>query len=255
MALFKSSNPILKESTYDGTIFQGMDVAESMTVKGTANKFGILFVMMMATTWFSWDQFYKGSNPMPMLLISVFGGLALVLIMNFKKEWSPYIAPGYALLEGLFVGSISAYYDYRYGSKYPGLVMQAVTLTLIVALVMFLIFRFRIIKVTEKFKAVILIATACIAFFYLAKWIVYLIAGNTSFGAFTNASTPLGIGFSVFVVCLAALNLLINFDMIEKGAENKLPRYMEWYSATGLLITLVWLYLEILRLLAKLRSR
>ena len=255
MALFNSSNTILKERTYDGTIFQGIDVAESMTVKGTANKFGIMFVMMMATTWFSWDQFYKGHDPRPMLLISVFGGLALVLIMNFKKEWSSYIAPGYALLEGLFVGSISAYYDFAYGTKYPGLVMQAVTLTLIVALVMFLVFRFRIIRVTEKFKAVILIATACIAFFYLAKWIVYLVAGNTGFGAFTNASTPLGIGFSVFVVCLASLNLLINFDMIEKGVENKLPKYMEWFSATGLLITLVWLYLEILRLLSKLRSR
>lgn len=255
MALFNSSNPMLKENTYDGTIFQGMAVTESMTVKGTANKFGFLFIMMMGTTWLAWDRFYQGYNPLPLLLISIFGGLGLILLMNFKKQWSAFIAPGYALLEGLFVGSASAYYDFAYGTKYPGLVMQAVTLTLVVAVVMFLIFRFRIIRVTEKFKAVVLIATACLAVFYLAKWIVYLIAPGTGFGAFTNASTPLGIGFSVVVVCLASLNLLINFDMIEKGVENKLPKYMEWFSATGLLITLVWLYLEILRLLAKLRSR
>jgi len=255
MALFNSSNPILKEGTYDGTIFQGMEVAEPMTVKGTANKFGIMFIMMLATTWYSWDEFYKGNNPRTLLLIGFFGAFALTLIMSFKKEWSSYIAPGFALLEGLLVGSFSAYYDYAYGTRYPGLVMQAVTLTLIVAFVMFLVFRFRIIRVTEKFRAVVLIATACIAIFYLAKWIVYLVAPGSNFGAFTNATTPLGIGFSVVVVCLASLNLLINFDMIEKGAANRLPKYMEWFSATGLLITLVWLYLEILRLLAKLRSR
>jgi uncharacterized YccA/Bax inhibitor family protein len=246
---------MLKESTYDGTIFQGMTVTDAMTVKGTVNKFGFLFIMMLGTTFLAWDQFYKGSNPMPLMLISVFGGLGLILLMGFKKQWAPYIAPAYALLEGLFVGSVSAYYDYAYQSKYPGLVMQAVSLTLIVAIVMFLIFRFRIIRVTEKFKAIVLIATACIAIFYLAKWVVYLVAPGSSFGAFTNAATPLGIGFSVFVVVLASLNLLINFDMIEKGEQNQLPKYMEWFSATGLLVTLVWLYLEILRLLAKLKDR
>jgi uncharacterized YccA/Bax inhibitor family protein len=255
MALFSSSNPILKESAYDGTIFQGMTVDQPMTIKGTANKFGFLFLMMMGTTLLSWSQFYKGSNPLPLLIIGVFGGLILAVIMGFKPKWSPYLAPAYALFEGLLVGSISAYYDYAYSTKYPGLVMQAVFLTLIVAFVMFLIFRYRIIRVTEKFRAVILIATGCIALFYLAKWVVYLIAPGSTFGAFTNAATPLGIGFSIFVVCLAALNLLLNFDIIEKGVENKAPKYMEWYSAVGLLITLVWLYLEILRLLAKLRSR
>jgi uncharacterized YccA/Bax inhibitor family protein len=175
--------------------------------------------------------------------------------MSFKKTWSPYLAPAFALFEGLLVGSISAYYDYAYGTKYPGLVMQAVTLTLLVTLVMYLIYRFRIIRVTEKFKMVIIIATSSIALFYLAKWNVFLIAGPNSFGAFTNAATPLGIGFSIVVVCLAALNLLLDFDMIEKGVEMKAPKYMEWYSAFGLLVTLVWLYLEILRLLSKLRSK
>jgi uncharacterized YccA/Bax inhibitor family protein len=253
MAFFKSSNPALKESTYDGTIFQGITSGQEMTIKGTANKFGFLFLMMMGSTLFSWSQFYKGVNPMPMMLIGVFGGLAIALIMGFKKQWSPYLAPAYALLEGLFVGSVSAYYDYVNQEKYPGLVMQAVTLTLAVALVMFFIYRYRIIKVTERFKSVIIIATAALMLFYLAQWICSL-AFNYTLGAFTNAATPMGIGFSVIVVCLAALFLLIDFDMIEKGVEAKAPKFMEWYSAFALLVTLIWLYLEILRLLSKLRK-
>ena len=230
MALFKSGNPTLKESAYDGTIFQGMDATEAMTIKGTLNKFGFLFLMMMGTTLFSWSQFYKGSNPMPMMMIGVFGGLVLAIVMMVKKQWSPYIAPAFALLEGLFVGSVSAYYDYAFkdNAKYPGgIVMQAVGLTLLVTMVMYLIYRYRIIRVTGKFKAVIIIATISIAAFYLIQWIAFSIFGATV-GAFTNAATPLGIGFSIFVVCLAALNLLLDFDMIEKGVEKQAPKYMEW---------------------------
>ena len=247
MALFKSGNPTLQEKSYEGTIFQGMTAGEEMTVNGTMNKFGFLLLMMMGTTVFSWSQFYKGSNPMPLLLTGVFGGLALAIVMMIKKQWSPYIAPAFALLEGLFVGSVSAYYDYLY----PGLVMQAVGLTLVVTMVMYLIYRYRIIRVTEKFRMVIIIATVSLAVFYLIQWISSLAFG-ANIAAFTNAATPLGIGFSVVVVCLAALNLLLNFDMIEKGVEMRAAKYMEWYSAFGLLVTIVWLYLEILRLLSKL---
>jgi uncharacterized YccA/Bax inhibitor family protein len=253
MALFKSGNPTLKEKAFEGTIFHGMTTGEVMTANGTLNKFGFMFLMMMGSCIFSWGRFYKGYDPMPLLLIGVFGGLAVALIMVFKKQWSPYLAPGYALLEGLFVGSISAYYDYAYKTNYPGIVMQAVGLTLIVAMVMFLIYRYRIIKVTEKFRSVIIIATISIAVFYLVQWIASFFGANI--GAFTNAATPLGIGFSIFVVCLAALNLLLDFDMIEKGIEKQAPKYMEWYCAFGLLVTLVWLYLEILRLLSKLNRR
>lgn len=253
MAFFKSSNPALKESTYDGTIFQGITTGEEMTIKGTANKFGFLFLMMMGSTLFSWSQFYKGVNPLPMMLIGVFGGLAVALIISFKKQWSPYLAPAYALLEGLFVGCVSAYYDYVNQEKYPGLVMQAVALTLVVALVMYVVYRYRIIKVTQKFKSVIIVATSALMLFYLIQWISSL-AFNYTIGAFTNAATPLGIGFSIVVVCLAALFLLLDFDMIEKGVEAKAPKYMEWYSAFALLVTLIWLYLEILRLLSKLRK-
>jgi uncharacterized YccA/Bax inhibitor family protein len=254
MALFKSGNPTLRETAFEGTILQGITTGEEMTIRGTVNKFGFLFLMMMGTCFFSWGQFYKGVNPMPMMLIGVFGGLALALVMAFKKQWSPYLAPAFALLEGLFVGSVSAWYDYAFRTSYPGIVMQAVGLTLIVTLVMYVLYQARIIRVTSQFRSIITIATISLAVFYLIQWISSLAFGFT-IGAFTNASTPLGIGFSVVVVCLAALNLLLDFDMIEKGVAAKAPKYMEWYGAFGLLVTLVWLYLEILRLLSKLKDR
>lgn len=249
MALLKSSNPTLQEKSYEGTIFQGMTAGQEMTVKGTMNKFGFLLLMMIGTTIFSWNYFNNGNNPMPLIITGVVGGLVLAIVMMFKKTWSPYLAPAYALFEGLFVGAISAMYDY----VYPGLPTQAVALTLLVTLVMFLIYRYRIIKVTGRFRMIVVIATAALALFYLVQWITYMIMGSP-IGSFTNASTPLGIGFSVLVVGLASLNLLLNFDTIEKGAEMRAAKYMEWYSAFGLLVTLVWLYLEILRLLSKLRD-
>ncbi|MBC7875320.1 MAG: Bax inhibitor-1/YccA family protein, partial [Ferruginibacter sp.] len=147
MALFKSGNPTLRETAFEGTILQGITTGEEMTIRGTMNKFGFLFLMMMGTCFFSWGQFYKGVNPMPMLLIGVFGGLVLALVMAFKKQWSPYLAPAFALLEGLFVGSVSAYYDYAFKTSYPGIVMQAVGLTLIVTLVMYVLYQTRIIRV------------------------------------------------------------------------------------------------------------
>jgi len=254
MALFKSGNPTLRETAFEGTILQGITTGEEMTVRGTMNKFGFIFLMMLGTCLFSWSQFYKGVNPMPMVLTGVIGGLVVALIITFKKQWSPYLAPAFGLLQGLFVGAISAMYDYAFKTSYPGIVMQAVGLTLIVAMVMFVLYQTRIIRVTDKFRSVITIATISIGVFYLIKWIASLAFGTT-IGAFTNASTPLGIGFSVVVVCLAALNLLLDFDMIEKGVEAKAPKYMEWYGAFGLLVTLVWLYLEILRLLSKLKDR
>jgi uncharacterized YccA/Bax inhibitor family protein len=252
MAIFKSGNPALQEKAYEGTIFQGISTGEEMTIRGTMNKFGVLFMLMLGSTLFAWSQFYKGSNPMPLVITGVVGILVLGLLMAFKKHWSPFLAPAYAIIQGLFVGSVSAMYDYAFKTSYPGLVMQAIGLTLVVAIVMFILYYTRIIKVTEKFKSVIIIATASVMIFYLIQWIGS--AFGATIGAFTSANTPLGIGFSVVVVCLAALNLLLDFDMIEKGAEKKVPKYMEWYSAGGLLFTLVWLYLEILRLLSKLKD-
>ncbi len=248
MALFKTSNPTLNEKTFNGTVLEGISTGEEMTINGTMNKFGVLMALMVASTLFAWNQFDKGSDPMPFMLTGVFGGLGLAIVMMFKKQWSQYLAPGYAILEGLFVGTISAMYNYTY----PGLPTQAVALTLLVTFIMFLIYRFRIIKVTAKLRMVIVVATAAVAIFYMIQWITYLMMGSP-IGSFTNAATPLGIGFSILVVGLAAFNLLLNFDMIEKGTEMRAPKYMEWYSAFGLLVTIVWLYLEILRLLSKLQ--
>jgi uncharacterized YccA/Bax inhibitor family protein len=248
MALLKSSNPALQEKSFQGTILEGLGDAQVMSVNGTMNKLGIMMVLMIGTTLFSWNQFYQGGNPMTLMLIGVFGGLVVAIILAFKKEWGNILGPLYAILEGLFVGSISAIYNYTY----PGLPMQAVALTLLVTLVMFLIYRYRIIRVTGKFRMVIIIATAALMFFYLIQWLWVLFTGSPLTG-FTNAATPMGIGFSVLVSALAALNLLLNFDTIEKGVELRAAKYMEWYCAFGLLVTIVWLYFELLRLLSKIQ--
>src|SRR6185436_19378873 len=140
MAIFKSGNPALQEKAYEGTIFQGMATGEVMTVKGTLNRFGLLFMLMLGSTLFAWSQFYKGSNPMPLMITGVVGILVIGLAMSFKKEWSPFLAPIYAIIQGLFVGSASAMYDYSFKTTYPGLVMHAIVLTLVVALVMFVLY-------------------------------------------------------------------------------------------------------------------
>ncbi|MFN8289603.1 MAG: Bax inhibitor-1/YccA family protein [Chitinophagaceae bacterium] len=247
MALFKSSNPVMQEKRFQGTILEGISTGEEMTMKGTMNKFGVLIMLMIGSTLFAWSQFYKGGDPMPLMLIGVFGGLALAIVMAIKMQWSTFLAPIYAILEGLFVGSVSAMYNYTY----PGLPVQAVALTLLVTLIMFLIYRFRIIRVTNKFRIGVVVATSAVAIFYLIQWISYVATGHAIGSGLTSTNTPLSIGFSIVMVGLASLNLLLNFDTIEKGVELRAPKYMEWYSSFGLLVTVVWLYLEILRLLSK----
>ncbi|MCB0774780.1 MAG: Bax inhibitor-1/YccA family protein, partial [Chitinophagaceae bacterium] len=164
MALFRSSNPVLQEKRFEGTVLEGISTGEEMTIKGTMNKFGVLMALMIASTMFAWNQFYKGSDPMPFMMVGVFGGLGLAILMAFKMKWAAYLAPAYAILEGLFVGSVSAMYNNAYQ---PGLIIQAVALTLLVTLIMFLIYRYRIIKVTKKLRTVVVTATAAIAIFYL----------------------------------------------------------------------------------------
>jgi uncharacterized YccA/Bax inhibitor family protein len=179
----------------------------------------------------------------------------------FKKEWSPWLAPLYALLEGLFVGAVSAFFEYQFASAqggyaggYSGIVLQAVGLTFCVVASMYLLYTFKVIRVTQQLRSIIFIATAGIGLFYL----VVMISNwgfNVAMPSFLIEGSMLGIGFSVFVVALAALNLVLDFDMIEKASAAGAPKYMEWYGAFGLLVTIVWLYLEILRLLSKLNRR
>ncbi|MFT3703597.1 MAG: Bax inhibitor-1/YccA family protein [Agriterribacter sp.] len=250
MELFKSGNPTLTEKMFQSSIT--VDAQNVMTVRGTLNKFGFLFLMVMAAAFFSWYSFNKGVDVSPYMWTGAIGGLILAIVIVFKKTWAPYLAPAYALLEGLFVGGISAYYNFAFAQKAPFIITQAVGLTFGVAIAMFVLYNMRIIRATETFKSVIITATAGIAIFYLITIVLRFFNIDIPF---IHQGTTFGIIFSLIVVGIAALNLILDFDMIEKGADAGAPKYMEWYGAFGLMVTIVWLYLEILRLLSKLSSR
>ena len=253
MSFFKSGNPALSEKRFKDTILQDIVTHENaMTVQGTLQKFGFLFLMVMGTAFYSWKEYADGGNVMPLILTGAIGGLVVAIVLIFKKEWAPFLAPAYALLEGLFVGAISAYYNAAFAEQAPGIVMNAVGLTFGTAIAMYLLYSFKIIKATAKFKAIIITATAGIAIFYVITFLLSFVGVSIPF---LHEGSVMGIGFSVFVVAIAALNLILDFDMIEKGVELGAPKYMEWYGAFGLLVTIVWLYLEILRLLSKISKR
>ena len=253
MAIYKTSNPVLTEKKFRDTILDEVVSHENaMTVKGTMQKFGFLFLMVMGTAFYSWKEFADGGNVMPLILTGAIGGLVVALILTFKKEWSPYLAPAYALLEGLFVGAISAFYNSAFAETAPNIIINAVGLTFGTCIAMYLLYTFKIIKATAKFKAVIVTATMGLAIFYMLSFVLSFFGISIPF---LHEGSAMGIGFSLFVVALAALNLILNFDMIETGAELGAPKYMEWYSAFGLLVVIVWLYLEILSLLSKISGR
>lgn len=250
MELFKSGNPTLSEKMFQPSLVGDAD--NVMTVRGTLNKFGFLFLMLMATAFFTWYSADKGVDISTYLWTGLIGGFIMALVIVFKKPWAPYLAPAYALLEGLFIGGVSFYYKDAFAERAPYIVTQAVGLTFCVTVAMFVLYNMRIIRATETFKSVIITATAGIAIFYL-------VAFGLSFAKidipFLHQGTTLGIIFSLVVVGIAALNLILDFDMIERGSDAGAPKYMEWYGAFGLMVTIVWLYLEILRLLSKLNSR
>lgn len=242
-----SGNPSLSEKA-----FSNLDVsADPMTLGGTVNKTAMLLALTLISAVWVWNSYF--SNPeaaaglMPWVLGSAIGGFVLSLIIIFVKRTAPYLAPLHALVEGVFVGAISAFYE----AKFPGIVVQAVALTFGTLFCLLAAYRSGLIRATENFKLGVVAATGAIALLYLV---------NLGLRLFTDLSIPfihesgvLGISFSLFVVVIAALNLVLDFDFIEQGVEQQCPKYMEWYAAFGLMLTLVWLYLEILRLLAKLR--
>jgi uncharacterized YccA/Bax inhibitor family protein len=255
MALIKTSNPALSENTFrnlSGAGYGGLtDIANRMTLNGTINKTGILLVCAVATAAWTWRLFLQSrdyADVMPLMLVGLFGGLICAMVTVFKKEWSPVTAPIYALLEGLVLGGISAALDLRY----PGIAIQAVSLTFGTLFVLLLAYRSGLIKVTQKFRLGIIAATGGIMVFYLLELLLGFF--GIRFAAI-NGSGVIGIAFSLFVVAIAALNLVLDFDFIERGVEFNAPKYMEWYGAFGIMVTLIWLYLEILRLLSKIRSR
>ena len=249
--LMRTSNPALSSDAFrTGEATLG----ESMTVSGTVNKTGILLLCCVATAAWTWNRFFNAPPEeamqamAPALAIGGIGGFIVAIVTIFKKEWAGITAPIYALLEGLVLGGISAMLE----TRYHGIAIQAVSLTFGTLLVMLLAYRSGLIKVTERLRLGIVAATGGIAVFYLLQFILRFF--GVHFTAI-NGSSPIGIGFSLIVVAVAALNLVLDFDLIENGARLGAPKYMEWYGAFALMITLIWLYFEILRLLSKFRSR
>ena len=249
--LMKTSNPALSGATFrTGEAALG----GSMTVSGTVNKTGILLLCCVATAAWTWNRFFNAPPEeamqamAPALVIGGVGGFIVAIVTIFKNEWAGITAPIYALLEGLVLGGISAMLE----ARYHGIAIQAVSLTFGTLLIMLLAYRSGLIKVTERLRLGIVAATGGIAVFYLLQFILGFF--GVHFTAI-NGSSPIGIGFSLIVVAVAALNLVLDFDLIENGARLGAPKYMEWYGAFALMITLIWLYFEILRLLSKFRSR
>ena len=245
--LMRTSNPALNDNVFRG---ERAAIGEAMTVQGAVNKTGVLLVCVIASAAWAWNRLLADpASAAPLIGLGAIGGLIFAFVTIFKRSWAPVTAPIYALLEGLVLGGISVITNLRY----PGIAIQAVTLTFGTLLALLIAYKSGIIRVTEKFRLGVVAATGGIALFYFASMILGFF-GIHFFGS-VFGSGPIGIGFSIVVVIVAALNLVLDFDFIESGARMGAPKYMEWYSAFGLMVTLIWLYLEILRLLAKSRSR
>src|SRR5688572_6894173 len=243
---FRSGNPALREDTFDHARAISPDGA--MTLGGTVNKTAMTLVILLIAASYVWNRGAEDPAIGLFVLVGAIGGLVVALITTFKQTLAPYTTPIYAALEGLVLGGISVIFE----RMYPGIVSQAVFLTFGTLGALLLAYRSGLVRATENFKLGVVAATGGIALVYLLSFVL----------GFFGISVPLihstgtwGILFSLFVVTIAALNLVLDFDFIERGVEHGAPKYMEWYGAFGLLVTLVWLYLEILRLLAKLQSR
>ncbi|CBA15109.1 Bax inhibitor-1/YccA family protein [Xanthomonas albilineans] len=257
--MIRSGNPALKESTFLD-LGSGAVIARdggAMTLNGTINKTGALLLLTVLTAAFAWSQSLSvdaagreivAPGVIGYVLGGAIGGFVLALITTLKKNWSPITAPLYALVEGFFLGSISALYEHRFN----GIVLQAVMLTFGTLFALLFAYRSGMIKATENFKLGVVAATGGIALVYLVTAVLGLFHIQIPY---IHGSGTVGIVFSLFVVVVAALNLVLDFDLIENGVKQGAPKYMEWYGAFGLMVTLVWLYIEFLRLLSKLQSR
>lgn len=242
--MIKSGNPALSKKTFDNLKSK---TGEIMTLDGAVNKIAMSLAVLLFAAYYSYTNALMG-----FIGVGFGGGFIVALVTIFKKEWAPITVPIYAILEGLALGAFSKLFADIFE---PGIVPQAISLTLGILIALLFAYKTKIIKVTENFKLGLFAATAGIAVVYLISFLMSIF-GGTGLPIMNPANASvLSIGFSLFVVVIASLNLVMDFDFIEKGVENSAPKYMEWYSAFGLLLTLIWLYVEILRLLAKLSSR
>lgn len=254
--LGRTSNPALNDKVFyeARNSYTGVQ-SEVMTIQGTVTKTILLLLVVIFSASYTWKMFFgavdavQGAASVTGWMIGGgIGGFVVALITVFKRHLAPYTVPVYALLEGLFLGGVSAFFE----ARYPGIVMQAVSLTFGTLFMLLFAYKTKIIKATENFKLGVVAATGGIAVVYFLSFILGMFGVSMPM---IHSNGIMGIGFSIVVVVIAALNLVLDFDFIEKGAESGAPKYMEWYGAFGLLVTLVWLYIEILRLLSKLNSR
>ena len=253
--MMRSGNPVLNDKTFTRHIDLTGD--DRMTLMGTVHKTAALLILLVLTASYTWSlvmgvnddgQLVAAPGIFGYMIGGAIGGLIFALITCFKPTWAPITAPLYAAAEGLFIGAISAFAE----SRFPGIVLQAVGLTFGTLFALLGAYRSGLIRATENFKLGVCAATGGICLIYLATFILGMFDVHIPF---IHGSGLFGIGFSAFVVVIAALNLVLDFDFIENGADHGAPKYMEWVGAFGLMVTLVWLYIEILHLLMKLRSR
>jgi len=240
---YRSGNPVLTSNAFNTTAIS----SETMTINGTVNKTFLSLTLLMVTGYYT---FMSGQIMSGFAIFSLIAAFIVAIITMYKKEWSPITVPIYAILEGIGLGWVS----YSFNSLYDGIVLSAICITVSILLAMLMIYRSGLIKPTENFKLGVAAATGGIFLLYMINLVMSFFGSQMGIMNIQNASL-MSIGFSLFVIVIAALNLVVDFDFIEEGAEKGAPKYMEWFGALGLMVTLVWLYLEILRLLAKLRSR
>ncbi|EIT86189.1 hypothetical protein A374_06306 [Fictibacillus macauensis ZFHKF-1] len=239
----RSSNPSLREKTFRQ--LRGLGGDAPMTISGTINKTLILLVFLAATALYTWYQAYQGIDVSSLIIAGAIGAFITAFILTFAPQASPYLGPLYAMLEGLALGGISAYYS----MQYSGITTQALLLTFSILLAMLLVYRLGWIKVTAKFRSGVIAASFGVLLVYLFDFVLRLFSMNVPF---LHETGWIGIGISLIIIGIAALNLILDFNFIESGAHQQAPKYMEWYAGFSLILTLVWLYLEILRFLSKL---
>lgn len=238
---YRSGNPVLSKNSFNSNSLS----SETMTIEGTVNKTAMCLVLLVGSGYYTFTSISSA-----MLILFGVGGFITAIITIFKKEWAPVTVPIYAILEGGLLGGIS----YMYNSAYDGIVINAIFITVGILLSLLMAYKSGLIKPTENFKLGVAAATGGIMIVYFVNMIMSFFGSSMEVMDPTNSSL-MSIGFSLVVIVIASLNLVLDFDFIEEASEKKAPKYMEWYGAFGLLVTLIWLYLEILRLLSKLNSR